>query len=80
MIWAFPFAAKQILKPGNRSPMGLCVPIIAERPLQLADAIQIKMILKIRANLRLVVQAVADYVLAEAGGESPEVVVGFDTL
>jgi alpha-D-glucose phosphate-specific phosphoglucomutase len=31
------------------------------------------------ANLRLVVQAVADFVLAEAGGESPQVVVGFDT-
>ena len=31
------------------------------------------------ANLRLVVQAIADYVLAEAGDTKPEVVVGFDT-
>jgi phosphomannomutase len=31
------------------------------------------------ANLRLVVQAVADYVLSEAGDQQAEVVVGFDT-
>jgi alpha-D-glucose phosphate-specific phosphoglucomutase len=31
------------------------------------------------ANLQLVAQAVADYVLEEAGGGQPEVVVGFDT-
>jgi alpha-D-glucose phosphate-specific phosphoglucomutase len=31
------------------------------------------------ANLRLVAQAIADYVLEEAGGSQPEVVVGFDT-
>jgi len=31
------------------------------------------------ANLQLVAQAVADYVLAEASSDQPEVVVGFDT-
>ena len=31
------------------------------------------------SNLRLVVQAVADFVLSEAGDQQPEVVVGFDT-
>jgi len=31
------------------------------------------------ANLRLVTQAIADYVLEEAGDDQPEVVVGFDT-
>jgi len=31
------------------------------------------------ANLRLVAQAIADYVLEEAGAGQPEVVVGFDT-
>jgi alpha-D-glucose phosphate-specific phosphoglucomutase len=31
------------------------------------------------ANLRLVAQAIADYVLEEVGGSQPEVVVGFDT-
>jgi alpha-D-glucose phosphate-specific phosphoglucomutase len=31
------------------------------------------------ANLRLVAQAIADYVLEEAGNGKPEVVVGFDT-
>src|SRR5512136_594144 len=31
------------------------------------------------ANLQLVAQAIADYVLEEAGTDQPEVVVGFDT-
>jgi phosphomannomutase len=31
------------------------------------------------ANLRLVAQAIADYVLEEAGDDRPEVIVGFDT-
>ena len=31
------------------------------------------------ANLRLVAQAVADYVREESGGGRPEVIVGFDT-
>jgi alpha-D-glucose phosphate-specific phosphoglucomutase len=31
------------------------------------------------ANLRLVAQAIADYVLEEAGGGQPEAVIGFDT-
>jgi alpha-D-glucose phosphate-specific phosphoglucomutase len=31
------------------------------------------------ANLRLVAQAIADYVLEEAGDDRPEVVIGFDT-
>ena len=31
------------------------------------------------ANLRLVAQAIADYVLEEAGSDQPEAVIGFDT-